>query len=179
VTLPAGISIRAEAPGDEAAIRNLHDRAFGGTVEGRIVDEVRGSDAWLPDLSLVALDDARGQIVGHVLACRGRLERADAPARGVLVLGPIGVLPDRQSEGIGSALMRRSIGAAVRRAEPVIALVGHVEYYPRFGFEPGRGLGIEPPSAAWPDANWMVLRLPAWTTDLRGTVHFPAAYPRD
>ncbi len=75
--------------------------------------------------------------------------------------------------------MRRAIGAAVGRAEPLIALLGHEDYYPRFGFEPARALGLEPPAAAWGDRHWMALRLPAWTPDLRGIVHFPPAYPLD
>ncbi len=113
-----------------------------------------------------------------MLAVHGRLERGGRLVRRVLVLGPIGVLPARQTEGIGSGLMRRAIGAAVARAEPLIALLGHPGYYPRFGFEPARRLGLEPP-ADWPDDAWMALRLPAWTPDLRGTVHYPPAYPLD
>ncbi len=173
------VSIRPEAPGDAPSIAAVHDAAFGGPVESRIVEQVRASDAWLPDLSLVATDDASGEIVGHVLVCRGRVERKQEPPAAVLVLGPIGVLPDRQKAGIGGALMRRAIGAAVGRAEPLIALLGHEDYYPRFGFEPARDLGLEPPAAAWGDRHWMALRLPSWTPDLRGVVQFPPAYPLD
>ncbi len=169
-------AIRPEVAGDEAGIRAVHQAAFGGPLEARIVDEVRGSGAWLPDLSLVAVDEADGTIVGHVLACHGRLEARDRPPRTILVLGPIGVLPDRQGEGIGSALMRRAIGAAVARAEPLVVLLGHADYYPRFGFQPARDLGLEPP-ATWSDEHWLALRLPPWTPDLRGTVRYPAAYP--
>jgi putative acetyltransferase len=168
------VTIRPEAPGDEAAIRAVHDAAFGGSVEGGIVDALRGSDASPPGFSLVAVDG--GRVVGHVLMARAVLERVDAPPARIVVLGPIGVLPDRQGEGIGTSLMQRAIGAAVARAEPLIALLGHASYYPRFGFEPARPLGLEPP-APWPDEAWMALRLPPWTPELRGTVRFPDAYP--
>jgi putative acetyltransferase len=168
------LAIRPEAPGDEAAIRAVHGAAFGGPTEGRIVDELRASDAWVPAYSLVAEDD--GTIVGHVVMARAVVERLDAPPARVLVLGPIGVLPERQREGIGAALMRRAIGAAVARAEALIVLLGHATYYPRFGFEPARRLGLEPP-APWPDLAWMALRLPPWTPELRGAVRLPPAYP--
>ena len=168
------LTIRPEAPGDEAAIRAVHHAAFGGPTEGRIVDELRGSDAWVPGCSLVAVDD--GTIVGHVVMARAVLERKDEPPARVLVLGPIGVRPDRHREGIGAALMRRAIGAAVARAEPLIVLLGHATYYPRFGFEPARRIGLEPP-APWSDEAWMALRLPPWTPELRGIVRLPPAYP--
>jgi len=62
--------------------------------------------------------------------------------------------------------------------EPLICLLGHASYYPRFGFEPARSLGIEPP-VAWPDEAWQALRLPAWTPDLRGTARYAAAFGID
>jgi putative acetyltransferase len=113
-----------------------------------------------------------------VLLVHATIERPDALPGRLLVLGPIAVLPDRQRAGIGGVLMRRAIGAAVARAAPAIALLGHETYYPRFGFEPARRLGLDPPHP-WPDANWMVLLLPTWTPDLRGTIRFPPAYDFD
>ena len=167
--------VRPERPDDEAAIRAVHDAAFGGTVEGAIVDAMRGTDAWQPGLSLVAADEARGSVVGHVLLSRAVLERPDRPPASVLVLGPIGVLPARQRRGVGRALMQRAIGAALATGEPLIALLGHASYYPRFGFERARDLGIEPP-ADWPDESWLALRLPAWTPDLRGVLRYPDGF---
>jgi putative acetyltransferase len=170
------VKIRPETTRDVAVIRAVHEAAFGRDLEARIVDDVRGTDAWIPELSLVAEEE--GTVVGHVLLSRARLDPVDRAPRDLLVLGPIGVLPGHQGRGVGSALMRRSIGGAVARAEPLIALVGHPSYYPRFGFEPGRALGLEPPGP-WPDEAWMVLRLPPWTPDLRGTVRYPPAFPAD
>lgn len=171
------LTVRTETPRDAAAIRAVHEAAFGRDLEARIVDDVRGTEAWIGDLSLVG--EEAGAVVGHVMLSRARV---DGPAgrapRTVLVLGPIGVVPEHQRRGVGVALMRRSIGAAVARAEPLIALVGHPSYYPRFGFRPARALGLEPPGP-WPDDAWMALRLPAWTPDLRGTVRYPSAFPTD
>src|SRR5205085_10670564 len=99
------------------------------------------------------------------------------PVRRIWMVGPVAVVPDRQRQGIGGALMRAAIGLATERGEPLLCLVGHAGYYPRFGFEPARGLGVEPPRPTWRDANWLALRLPAWTPDLRGTARFAEAFP--
>jgi putative acetyltransferase len=92
------------------------------------------------------------------------------------MLGPVAVRPDRQRRGIGSALMRAAIGFATARHQPLICLLGHADYYPRFGFEPARAIGIEPPHP-WREANWMALRLPDWSAKVRGTARFPPAFP--
>jgi predicted N-acetyltransferase YhbS len=172
----AAIPVRREHPGDADAIRRVHDAAFGGPTEGRIVDELRASEWWLPWGSLVA-EDAGARIVGHLLMSRARLEaEAGGEDRSILVIGPVGVLPEAQGRGMGAALMRAAISAATRRDEPLICLLGHADYYPRFGFVPARGIGVEAPQP-WPDAHWLALRLPAWQPGLRGTVRFPPAFP--
>ena len=74
--------------------------------------------------------------------------------------------------------MRDAIEVAERRRLPLVALLGHATYYPRFGFEPARAIGIEPPRP-WPDESWLALRLPGWTPELRGTVRYPPAFPID
>lgn len=171
------MTIRPERAGEADAIRAVNDAAFGGSVEGRIVDDIRGTDRWIDGGSLVA-EDPTSAIVGHLLLSEGDLVRDDGSVRRIWMLGPVAVLPPRQRQGIGSALMKQAIGLAVSRAQPVICLLGHASYYPRFGFEPARSIGIEPPRP-WRDANWMALRLPAWVPDLRGTAHFPPAFPDD
>jgi putative acetyltransferase len=135
------------------------------------------SDRWRPELSLVAID-AAGAIVGHCVTSVGDLVGDDGVTRPILGLGPISVVPARQGEGIGAALLRATIVAAETGGWPVIVLVGHPTYYPRFGFERARPLGLEP-QQDWPDEAWMALRLAAWTPDLRGTMRFPAAFGLD
>jgi putative acetyltransferase len=132
----------------------------------------------LPWGSLVASDGA-GRITGHLLMSRAHLE-ADGRGedRAILVIGPVGVQPKMQGQGIGAALMRAAIAAATGRGEALICLLGHPEYYPRFGFAPARAIGIEAPRP-WPDAHWLALRLPAWQPGLRGTVRYPPAFPME
>lgn len=175
---PAPITLRPERPEDAAAIHALTDAAFQNVDdESAIVDRLRGSDRWIADLSIVA-EDPDGRIVGHCVTSVGDLVAEDGSIRPILGLGPISVAPDRQGEGIGGALIARTVETATAAGWPVIVLLGHPTYYPRFGFEPARALGIQP-QQAWKDANWMALRLPGWTPGLRGTMRFPSAFGID
>jgi putative acetyltransferase len=84
------------------------------------------------------------QIIGHVVCTRGRVGILDA-----LGLGPISVLPIRQRQGAGEALMHAVTGAADAAGEPLIALLGDPRFYIRFGFVPASGVGVDAPDPAW------------------------------
>lgn len=172
---PLEVTIRKEREGDADAIHLLVEAAFGRDLEARIVDDVRGTADWYADGSLVAID-AKREIVGHVLLSRGRLVGSDGSETEVGVIGPVGVDPLVQKRRVGTQLMRRAISAGVQRHLPVICLLGHPTYYPRFKFQPARAQGFDPPNSKWPDEAWMALRLPDWTPSLRGLVHFPSAF---
>jgi putative acetyltransferase len=170
-------SVRPEGPHDGEAIGRLHDAAFKGPVEARIVAELRGTDAWIEGGSLVAVNEA-GRVVGHLLLSNGELMRPDGTSGTIWMVGPVAVLPAMQRRGIGSQLMRAAIELAISRKQPVLCLLGHAGYYPRFGFEPARSIGIYPPHP-WADENWHALRLPAWTPAVRGTARFAPAFPSE
>lgn len=174
---PPGVAaiVRPERPGEAAAIRAVNDAAFGDLETSAIVDGIRGTDRWIDGGSLVAVEE-NGRLVGHLLLSEGDLDDADAGVRRIWMVGPVAVVPDRQRQGIGSALMRAAITLATARDQPVLCLLGHAEYYPRFGFEPARPIGIEAPRP-WRDSNWMALRLPAWDSSVRGMARFPPAFP--
>ena len=169
------IAIRRERPGDERAIRAVNAAAFGRPLEARIVDEIRGTDRWIEGGSLVA-EDPSGRVVGHLLLSEGDLVTDAAWVRRIWMVGPVAVVPELQGRGIGTALMKAAITYADGRTQPVLCLLGHAEYYPRFGFRPARSLGIEPPHP-WRDANWMALPLRAWDAGVRGVARFPPAFP--
>src|SRR4051812_6704448 len=143
------MEIRAERDGDHDAVLGLHRRAFGaeGPVVAGLVRALVEDDA--EALSLVA-DDA-GAVAGHVLFTRSLL---DAPRRlvPVQVLSPLGVLPERQREGIGAALVRRGLELLDRRGVPVVFLEGDPRYYSRRGFGPGAAHGFRRPSLRIPEA---------------------------
>lgn len=171
------VTIRPERHGDEDAIRAVNDAAFGGPVEAGIVEAIRGTDRWIDGGSLVA-EVAEGSVVGHLLLSEGDLVAPDGGVRRIWMVGPVAVAPERQRHGIGGALMRTAIALAAERHRPVLCLLGHADYYPRFGFEPARAIGIEPPRP-WRDANWLALRLPDWDASLRGVARFAPAFPDD
>ncbi len=173
--LPHPVRIRLEAPGDEPRVRHVHERAFPGPEEAAIVDKIRrmAPEGWQ---SVIAVDEG-GRIVGHALLSPCPLEDRDGELLTVvLAVGPIGVLPELQQRGIGSALMQAAAVLAVARGVPALVLLGHPHYYWRFGFEPARRLGLLPPVDEWPDEAWMGRLLSAWDDEFRGTVRYPEAF---
>ena len=162
--------MRPESAEDRDAIRRVNELAFPTRLEADLVDALRGTDAWLPELSLVA-EEEPDAILGHVLFSVVTLDSGPE----LLSLGPMAVVPDRQRAGIGSSLVRRGLTLARQTAYPLVVVLGHPAYYPRFGFEPARPLGIETPYEA-PDEAWMALRLPAYDPSVAGTVTYPPAW---
>ena len=169
--------IRREAAGDIGAIRSVTAAAFGkpGTAglpaEATLVDELRAGDAWLPELSLVAVDGA-GAVTGHVLCTRGRVGQAP-----VLALGPLSVRPDSQRRGVGSALMHAVLGAGEALGEPLVALLGSPAYYRRFGFRLSDEYGIAPPVPQW-QPHFQVRVLSAYRPEARGMFAYPEPFDR-
>ncbi|RJL32854.1 GNAT family N-acetyltransferase [Bailinhaonella thermotolerans] len=160
--------IRREVAGDVAAIHQVHAEAFAaqaapGTtpVEPGLVDKLRESDAWIPELSMVALD-LEGEVMGHVVCTRAHI--AGTPALG---LGPLGVRAGVQGQGVGHALMHAVLGAADALGEPVVVLLGHLDYYPRFGFRPAADYGITPPVPEW-GSHFQARTLTAYDPSIRG-----------
>ena len=167
-----GWEIRAERPEDFAAIRAVHLEAFGPqSPEADLVEALRAAGAHVPELCLVALRD--GDVAGHVMFSRAVLDSGDA----VLALGPMGVRPALQRRGAGSALVAAALRRAADTDHPLVVVVGHAEYYPRFGFEPAGDRGVRAPWEVPPEA-WMVHVLPAYRPTARGTVRYAEAFDR-
>ena len=142
--------VRRERPGDVAAARAVQAAAFpipdgaDEPVEAGLLDQLREDEGWIDGLSLVAEVD--GEVVGHVVCTRGTVGADRRPALG---LGPIGVRPDRQGQGIGSALVHAVVAVAEDRGETLVALLGSTEYYRRLGFVPAADHGVEAPDPSW------------------------------
>jgi len=122
--------VRPAQPGDASGIDGVHRQAFPTDAEARLVALLigRGQDR----VSLVA--EALGQVVGHVLFSPATVEWPARRALEGLGLAPLAVLPHWQRRGVGSALMRAGMEACRLLAVQFVVLVGHPEYYPRFGF---------------------------------------------
>ncbi len=144
------IEIREEHADDIAAVRDLNRRAFGQDQESNIVDALRANGAAL--LSLVAtLND---QVVGHIMYSPVSIEGNVTGA----ALGPMALLPEHQRQGIGSKLIETGNQKLKDAGYPFITVVGHADYYPRFGFRPAGEHGIK---CEWdvPDDVFMLLVL--------------------
>ena len=112
------------------------------TVQTRLLRALRDDAGWISTLSMVAERD--DEIIDHIVCTRGRVGILDA-----LGLGPISVLPIRQRQGAGEALMHAVIGAADAAGEPLIALLGDPRFYIRFRFVPASELGVGAPDPSW------------------------------
>ena len=145
------IAVRPEQPGDEAAIRDLNDAAFGQPDESRIIDVLRKSGRVV--LSLVAIDGA--EIVGHILFTPVTIDSASVRALG---LGPMAVAPAFQRGGVGSTLVREGLRECRRRGYDAVVVVGHPRFYPRFGFRRGSEYGLRSEFDV-PDDVFMVAEL--------------------
>mgnify|MGYP001819482455 CR=1 FL=1 len=148
--------IRPERPGDEEAIAEVNRRAFEGEEEVQIIAGIRDSEYFIPELSLVA--ESEGRIVGHIMFSVVTLVRFDRPAEKILSLAPMAVEPEHQKEGIGSALVKAGMDKAQELGHKIVIVVGHPEYYPRFGFRKARMLGYDVGMEV-PDEAFMVAGL--------------------
>jgi putative acetyltransferase len=162
--------VRAEGPSDHAAVRAVLEQAFGPDCEeAALVEALRAEGVHVPDLCLVAVDG--DEVVGQVFFSRAQLESGDE----VLALAPMAVTPARQREGVGSALAREALRRAEGKGFPLVVVVGHAAYYPRFGFEPAAALGLRAPFDVRAEA-WMARRLPGYTLRARGLVTYAEAF---
>lgn len=163
--------IRREIPEDIEAIRHVNEEAFGGKEEADIVDALRKRSATV--LSLVATDE--GRVIGHILFSPVIIE-SESSSFGAVALAPMSVLPEYQGKGIGSELVRAGLDECRALGHELVILVGHADYYPRFGFVPARERSIECEFEV-PDEAWMLLELREGALGGRkGTVKFQTEF---
>ncbi|HEY3489199.1 MAG TPA: N-acetyltransferase [Candidatus Deferrimicrobiaceae bacterium] len=152
-----GILIRPELEGDIPFIRRLNADAFGRNLEGALVDRLRARGALV--VSRVAEVD--GIVAGHIALTRVTSDGAALSGTG---LGPMAVLPELQRAGIGSRLVRAGLEACAAAGFGYVVVLGHPDFYPRFGFVPASLFGLD---CKWPvpDAAFMVRELLTGTLD--------------
>jgi len=129
--------IRHEKPEDIAAVRHVNEQAFGRPAEANLVDALRSRGQAM--LSLVAVED--GRVVGHILFSPVTIESGERTFSAV-GLAPMAVLPELQHRGVGSQLVKAGLDECRKAGCERVVVLGHPEYYPRFGFVPASSFGI-------------------------------------
>jgi putative acetyltransferase len=128
--------IRAERQGDAERIRAVNLAAFETSTEADLVDALRRQAT--PIVSLVAEDDAN--VIGHILFSPVTL--ANEPELTLMGLAPMAVVPSRQRQGVGLSLVREGLERCRQLNAAAVVVLGHPEYYPRFGFLPAARLSL-------------------------------------
>lgn len=155
-------------------ITSIVEAAFGSAAHARLVDAIRASAHFVPELALVA--ELEGSIVGHVMVSFASLHDGKAH-RPIAMLSPLAVAPELWKRGIGSALVDEVTSRADRRGEPLVVLEGSPAFYGRRGFEPSAryGIHITVPSWAPPEAA-QIRRLRNNDLSIRGRALYPPAF---
>ncbi len=163
------VVLRRENFEDFSAVCAVNEAAFGRSDEANLVDRLRHEGAVLA--SFVAEREER--VVGHVLFSRMLIETADGSLPSV-ALAPVAVMPEDQRRGVGGQLIRVGLDWLRGRGEQVVLVLGHPDYYPRFGFSSERARGLQSP---FPVDAFMALELVSGALDgVRGTVRYPNAF---
>lgn len=159
-----GLKLRLATEADRPAIADLNTRAFGQPDEARIVAELERAG----DVLLQVLAEKDGRVVGHILfypmGVRGKLGGAG--------LGPMSVDPSVQRSGIGSQLINTGLGIMKESGVPIVFVLGHDTYYPKFGFSEKAAEEFE---CKFKGPNFMALRM-RFGPPMSGELIFPAAF---
>ena len=157
--------IRAATPADSDSIYRIHEQAFPGDGEARLVQRL--TDAGAATISLIATHE--GEPLGHILFSPARMPGPrPSPALG---LAPMAVLPGHQRRGVGGQLIEEGCRLARERGFHYVVVLGHPQYYPRFGFKPAAPLGL---GCIWPvpPEVFMIRRLRGEEEPRPGLIHY-------
>ncbi|HEY9810064.1 MAG TPA: N-acetyltransferase [Halomicronema sp.] len=166
------VLIRSEIQSDHEQIREVISAAFGRTNEAELIDKIRCSSYFLPQLSLVAVE--KEEVLGHILFSLIEIDGVEKIT--ALALAPLAVKPVYQRQGVGSKLVETGLLKCQDNGYLIVVVLGYPEFYQRFGFKPASQWGIKAPFPA-PDEAFMALELqPSSAQNYTGTVCYPAYF---
>lgn len=163
--------IRSETQADYPAIAQIHKLAFGREEEADLVEKIRNSQYYIPQLTLIA--EVNNSVVAHSML--SYINLVGEQTFQVIGLAPIAVHPDFQNQGIGSALVNAGLNQANVLGETLIVVLGHSQFYSRFGFKPSVDFGIESPFPV-PEDVFMVKSLANYQSKYRGKIVYPESF---
>ncbi|MCF6409429.1 GNAT family N-acetyltransferase [Pseudalkalibacillus salsuginis] len=166
--------IRGEVVEDIQKIKEVNDQAFGQENEAMLVEAIRKSDSFIPDLSLVA-ETNDGDVIGHILFSLISIETTDGN-ESVLALAPMAVKPEWQNKGVGSSLVREGLERCKAADYRSVVVLGHPEFYPRFGFVRASTKGIRLPFEVSDEVFMIHELVPGILEGIEGTVRYPEAF---
>ncbi len=161
------IKIHPETPEDIEAIGCVNEQAFGKQQEKELVDKLRRHGKLI--VSLVAVKER--EVVGHIAFSPVAVE-SEKDSFPAITLAPLAVLPDCQKQGIGTMLMDAGLDYCRKLGHEVVFLVGHPQYYPRFGFIKAGEKGIKCEFEAPPEAFMLLELQPGALAGRKGMVRF-------
>lgn len=168
------IEIRKEIESDFTAVHEVIAAAFGQQNEANLVHLLRLNDAFIPELSLVAIQ--HNKIVGHVLFTEIKIIDDKGAVFKSIALAPVSVAPDWQKQGIGIRLIRAGLDIAKEMGYQSVIVLGHEHYYPKFGFVPAAKWQIKPPFEV-PVNVFMALELRDFgLSGVSGIVQYPQEF---
>ncbi|MDY0151995.1 MAG: N-acetyltransferase [Candidatus Cloacimonas sp.] len=188
------ITLRRETPADYSSVENLTREAFWnvhvpGCDEHYLAHVLRGSDFFIAELDFVAEYD--GILVGNIMYANSHIASAEGVIYPVLTFGPVSVLPQHQSKGIGSALILHTLALARELGHKIVVIYGDPEYYQRFGFIAGEQFGIRSRDGFFAPALQVLELVPralneingrfceaeVYSTDAQAAEEFEASFP--
>lgn len=168
------MNIRTEERKDYQEVYSLNEEAFGGSDESLLIERIRASEQFIPELSLVA--EEAGNIIGHVLFSKAVVVD-EGKEQDVIVLAPVAVKPERQKTGIGSQLIQEGLRRCRDLEYGLVLLIGHPSYYPRLGFKPARQFQLELKQFKVPDEVFMVYEVIEGSLGrIKGELLYPGAF---
>lgn len=168
------VLIRKETVEDHLMIAEINHLAFKEDKPARLIDAIRSSEYFVPDLSLVATTN-QGKVIGHILFSQVFIETEFDTVQ-TISLAPMAVLPDYQNQGVGSLLVKEGLMKCKELGYQHVVVLGHPNFYPKFGFVPSKEFGIQPPFPV-SDHVFMACELVKHSlANINGKVKYPEAF---
>lgn len=173
--------IRQEQESDYATTEKIVEIAFASAVqsdqnEHNLVSQIRQIDSFIPELSLVAVNEENNEILGHILLSKVLIGNGDNHKTESLALAPVSVLPNFQNKGIRKSLIQKALAEAKKLGYQSVVVLGHPQYYPIFGFRKSSLWQIKAPFEV-PEEALMAIELQKGSLDhAAGVIEYPSVF---